>query len=118
MLISLVKSKIHRARVTDSDLNYQGSITIDTRLMDAAGILPFEMVQVLNLSNGARIQTYAIEGCRDSGAVCLNGAAARWFCKGDLVIILSSAMMTPEEARNHKPVFVFVDDANKPVEMR
>lgn len=118
MLISMVKSKIHRATVTDADLNYQGSITIDASLMEAAGIIPYEMVQVLNISNGARIQTYAIEGPRESGVVCLNGAAARWFCKGDVVIILSSVLLTSEEAATFKPTFVFVDSANRPVETR
>ncbi len=115
MLIELCKSKIHRATVTDANLNYTGSITIDRDLLDAARMLPYEKVQVLNINTGARFETYIIEGERGSGTVCLNGAAARLVQPGDLVIIISYAAMTPEEAANHRPRIVLVDSANRPV---
>lgn len=113
MQIELLKCKIHRATVTDADLNYEGSITIDRTLMDAAGILPFERVGILDINNGARFDTYVIEGAKDSGTICLNGAAARLVQKGDLVIIVSYVSLTPEEAKNWKPTVVRVDAENK-----
>ncbi len=115
MQIELLKSKIHRATVTDANLNYEGSITIDRALMDAAGILPFEKVGILNVNNGARFDTYVIEGEAGSGTICLNGAAARMVQKGDLVIIVAYVSMTPEEARVWKPVVVRVNAQNKPL---
>ncbi len=115
MQIELLKSKIHRATVTDANLNYEGSITIDKALMEAAGILPFEKVGILNVNNGARFDTYVIEGERDSGTICLNGAAARMVQKGDLVIIVAYVSLTPEEARVWKPVVVRVNAQNKPL---
>lgn len=113
MQIELLKCKIHRATVTDANLNYEGSITIDRALMDAAGILPFEKVGILDINNGARFDTYVIEGERDSGTICLNGAAARMVQKGDLVIIVAYTSLTPEEAKSWKPTIVKVDSRNK-----
>ena len=113
----MMKSKIHRAIVTESNLNYQGSITIDKNLMELADILPNEKVQVLNINNGARFDTYAIEGERGSGTICINGAAARLCQVGDIIIIISYAIMDDEEAKNHKPKVIFVDENNKPVNM-
>jgi len=110
---TILKSKIHRAVVTDADLNYVGSITIDRALMEAADILPNEKVQVVNNNNGARFETYVIEGEKDSGIVCLNGAAARLVQKGDIVIILTYAVMADEKAREWKPTLVFVDENNR-----
>jgi len=106
----MLKSKIHRARVTQSNIDYEGSITIDRRLLEEADILPFEEVQVVNLNNGARFSTYAIEG--GPGEICLNGAAARLAFKGDIVIILSYSHLTEEEAHNHLPTLVHVDENN------
>ncbi len=114
MQIELLKSKIHRATVTDANLNYEGSITLDRALMDAAGILPFEKVGILDINNGARFDTYVIEGERDSGTICLNGAAARMVQKGDLVIIVSYVVLTPEEAAHWNPTIVKVDSQNRP----
>jgi len=107
---NMLKSKIHRATVTGADINYEGSVSIDTRLMDAADILPFEQVYVLNINNGARFETYAIEG--EKGEICLNGAAARLVMKGDLVIILTYQQMEEEEARTYTPKLVHVDKNN------
>ncbi len=112
MLLKVFKSKIHRATVTQADLNYNGSLTIDADLMEAAEILPYEQVHVLNVHTGDRFLTYAIEGGRGSGVVCLNGAAARLGQPGDLVIVITYAQMTPEEARNHTPRVVLVDEHN------
>ena len=114
---TLLKSKIHRATVTEANLNYIGSITLDPLLMEAADLLPYEMVHVLNLNNGARFETYVIEGVRGSGTVCLNGAAARLVQPGDKVIILSYVEKegSREELRNHKPLRVFVDERNRVV---
>jgi aspartate 1-decarboxylase len=112
MFVTLCKSKIHRATVTQADLNYVGSITIARDLMDAAGLLPYERVQVLNLSSGARIETYVITGEAGTGVICLNGPAAHHFTPGDLAIIIAYASMTPEEARDWQPTVVFVDAAN------
>ncbi len=113
MLLNIFKSKIHRVRVTEANLNYVGSITIDEALLEAANILEGEKVQIVNNNNGERIETYAIRGERNSGVVCLNGAAARKFQPGDLVIIIAYALMTPEEAKDFKPATVFPDDNNR-----
>jgi aspartate 1-decarboxylase len=107
---NMLKSKIHRATVTGADIDYEGSIAIDTRLMEAADILPFEQVHVLNLNNGARFETYAIEG--EKGEICINGAAARLAIKGDVVIILTYQQMEEEEARTYTPKLVHVDKNN------
>jgi len=108
----MLRAKIHRATVSEAKLDYEGSITLDGELMDAAGILPFEQVHVLNINNGARLQTYAIEGERGSGVVCVNGAAARLVQPGDVVIILAYEQMTEAEARSHTPTLVYVDEGN------
>lgn len=113
MQLELLKSKIHRATVTDANLNYEGSITIARDLMDAAGILPFEKVGVLDVNNGSRLETYVIEGPAKSGMICLNGAAARLVQPGDLVIIVAYASMTPEEAKNWQPTVVHVNEKNE-----
>ena len=107
MQIEVVKSKIHRAIVTQADLNYIGSITIDEDLMDAANIIENERVHIYNINNGERFETYVIKGDRGSGTLCLNGAAARLVQKGDLVIIVSYATMDFEEAKNWKPTVIF-----------
>ena len=112
----MLKSKIHRARVTDVNIDYEGSITIDGKLMEAADVLPYERVEVLNINNGARFSTYAIEG--EKGEICLNGAAARLAVKGDIVIILSYCHLEDGEARNLRPKLVHVDDKNAIVETR
>lgn len=109
---TMLRSKIHRARVTGGNVNYEGSITIDRLLMEAADILPYEMVHVLNINNGARFQTYAIEGEAGSGDIILNGAAARLVAKGDIVIILTYTTVTDEEAQHIKPRIVYVDANN------
>jgi len=109
MFLEIVKSKIHRVSVTEANLNYIGSITIDEDLIDAAGLYENEKVQIVNINNGERIETYVIKGERGSGKICLNGAAARKFAVGDLVIIMSYALMTPEEAKSFKPKVVFPD---------
>lgn len=118
MQIQVLKSKIHRARVTDADINYVGSITIDETLMIAANLIEFEKVQVLNINNGERIETYVIKGKKGSGIICLNGAAARKFVPGDLVIIVSYAMMDFEEAKKINPSIAFVDSKNKLVKAK
>ena len=112
-MIEVMKSKIHRARVTQAELNYVGSITIDEDLMDAADILANEKVQIVNNNNGARLETYVIPGERGTGTICLNGAAARMVQVGDIVIIISYALMDREEARANKPRLVFPDDNNR-----
>lgn len=109
MFRTLMKSKIHRATVTEANLNYVGSITIDRNLMEAADILENEKVQIVNNNNGARLETYVIPGPRGTGTICLNGAAARLVQPGDTVIIIAYAMMSNEEAVQHKPTVVFVD---------
>jgi aspartate 1-decarboxylase len=109
---TMLKSKIHRARVTGANLTYEGSITLDKLLMEAADILPYEMVHILNINNGQRFQTYAIEGEAGSGSVILNGAAARLVCKDDIVIILSYCTASDEEARSFKPKLVYVNAEN------
>ncbi len=111
MLIEVLKSKIHRVTVTEACLNYIGSITIDEDLMDAAGIIRGERVFIVNNNNGERLDTYVIPGPRGSGVICLNGAAARKVQPGDIVIIMSYATMTPDEARQFKPTVIFPDTA-------
>lgn len=113
MLLHIHKSKIHRGTITEANLNYVGSITIDEDLMDAANLLEGEKVQIVNNNNGERIETYVITGERGSGMLCLNGAAARKAEVGDVVIIISYALMTPEEAKVFKPKVVFPDEFNK-----
>ncbi len=109
----MLKGKIHRAVVTQAELDYVGSITIDEALMEAAGIIEYQQVQVVDINNGSRLETYVIAGERDSGIICLNGAAARLVNAGDKVIIMAYCSLTSEEAAKHKPVVVFVDDKNK-----
>ena len=109
----MLKSKIHRATVTDANINYEGSITIDSRLMKAADIIPYEQVHVLNLNNGARFTTYAIKGEEGSGEICINGAAARQCVKGDLVIILTYTNVPEEELKDYKPLIVHVNEKNE-----
>jgi len=113
MFRTMLKSKVHRATVTQADLNYVGSLTLDVRLMEAADLLPGELVHVLDVTNGARLETYVIEGERGSGVVCINGAAARLVQPGDLVIVVSYATVPDSEARDLKPRVVFVDGANR-----
>ncbi len=115
MQIEVMKSKIHRAAITQADLNYIGSISIDEDLMDAANLIEFEKVQVVNITNGARLETYVIKGERGSGKISLNGAAARLCQVGDMVIIISYASMDFEEAKTFEPSVVFPDENNKPV---
>ena len=113
MELSMLKCKIHRAVITQAELNYVGSVTIDEDLMDAAGLFEYERVHIVNVNSGSRIETYVIAGERGSGMICLNGAAARSGQKGDHVIIMAYASMSPQEAKEHKPQVVFVDDSNK-----
>jgi aspartate 1-decarboxylase len=113
MIIEVLKSKIHRVRVTQAELNYVGSITIDADLIEAANIIPNEKVQIVNNNNGARFETYVIKGERGSGTVCLNGATARLAQVGDVVIIMSYAYMEREEALSYEPILVFPDTDNK-----
>jgi aspartate 1-decarboxylase len=113
MTRTLLKSKIHRATITESNLNYEGSMTIDQDLMEAADIIPYEQIQVYNIANGERFSTYAIEGPRGSGVICLNGAAARKGAAGDLVIIATYAALEEKELQNHKPKVVQVDAQNR-----
>lgn len=112
MELTMLKGKIHRVRVTQAELNYVGSITIDEELMKAAGIIEYEKVQIVDVDNGSRFETYAIAGEAGSGTICLNGAAARCVSVGDLVIIMCFAGMTPEEAADHMPSVVLVDEDN------
>lgn len=112
MQIQVVKSKIHRIGVTESNLHYEGSITIDEDLMDEANLSPFERVQVLNLNNGERLETYVIKGDRGSGVICMNGPAARKAVVGDIIIIISYASMSTDEARSHQPVVVHPEELN------
>ena len=118
MFLNLFKSKIHRATVTEANLNYMGSITIDEALMEKAHILPNERVQVVDNNNGARLETYVIPGPKGSGVICLNGAAARCAQPGDTVIIMAYAWMDEAEARIWKPTVVMVDEKNRVVEVR
>lgn len=112
MLIQVVKSKIHRVKVTGADLNYIGSITIDQNLMEAANLMEGEKVQIVNNNNGERLETYVIPGPRNSGEITLNGAAARKVAPGDILIIMSYAFMTPEEAKDFKPSLIFPNEKN------
>ena len=113
MLRMMCKSKIHRATVTGADLNYIGSITIDPELMEAADLLEFEQVHVVNINNGARFETYVIAGTAGEGEICLNGAAARLAQPGDKVIVISYAQYTEAELAEHRPAFIFVDEQNR-----
>jgi len=113
MQVTVLKSKIHRATVTQAELNYIGSITIDSALMEAAGLIEYERVQIADVDNGERLETYVIAGEPNSGVICLNGAAARCVSTGDRVIIMSYAQMTPEEIAENPPKVVFVDEDNK-----
>jgi aspartate 1-decarboxylase len=113
MTLTIFKSKIHRVKVTQAELNYVGSITVDADLLDAANILEGEKVQIVNINNGERLETYTIAGTRGSGMVCLNGPAARRVQVGDTVILIAYAQMTPEEAKAHTPTIVFPDDHNR-----
>ena len=113
MLRYMLKSKIHRAVVTEADLNYVGSITIDKNIMDAADIIENEKVTIVNNNNGERFETYVIEGQAGSGIICLNGAAARLAVRGDIVIILTYTILSDEECQDHKPRLVFVDEKNE-----
>jgi aspartate 1-decarboxylase len=113
MIIEVLKSKLHRVKVTQAELNYVGSITIDEDLMDAANMIANEKVQIVNNNNGARFETYVIKGERGTGTICLNGAAARMAQVGDIVIIMSFAYMEMDEARKYQPVLVFPDNDNK-----
>jgi aspartate 1-decarboxylase len=113
MIIEILKSKIHRARVTQAELNYVGSITIDEDLLDAAHMIANEKVQVVNNNNGARFETYIIKGERGSGVICLNGATARLAQVGDVLIIMSYGQLPLVEAKNYQPILVFPDDQNR-----
>jgi len=118
LLRTMCKSKLHGATVTGADLNYIGSITIDSELMAQADILPYEKVQVVNNSNGARLETYVIEGPRGGGDICLNGAAARLVQPGDTVIIISYAMFDSSELNNYQPRVLFMDESNRIKEIK
>jgi aspartate 1-decarboxylase len=113
MLRIIYKSKIHSATVTEANLNYTGSITIDADLLRQADIMPHERVQIVNLHNGSRVETYVIEGQAKSGTICMNGAAARWAQPGDKIIIISYCLLESKEASSFKPKVIFVDDKNK-----
>lgn len=112
MILTMLKGKIHRATVTQAELNYVGSITIDKTLMEASNILENEKVQIVDINNGARLETYVIPGKRDSGVICLNGAAARLVQPGDKIIIIAYAQMNEDEAKTYKPKVVFMNDDN------
>ena len=112
MTLTMLKGKIHRAVVKQADLNYVGSITIDSELLEAAGILEYEMVQIVDVENGNRFETYTIAGDKGSGMICLNGAAARQVAVGDHIIIMAYAHMSVQEAKEHKPYVVFTDEDN------
>jgi aspartate 1-decarboxylase len=116
MLRTMMKAKIHRATVTDSNLDYQGSITIDEALLELTGIIPYEQVDIYNITNGERFTTYAITAPRNSGTICINGAAAHKAKKGDLVIIVSYGIFQDSELQGFKPKVVFVDGENRPKE--
>lgn len=113
MKLTMLKGKIHRATVRQAEIDYVGSITVDPELLDAAGILEYEKVAIVDINNGSRFETYTIAGEPGSGMICLNGAAARCVSQGDKIIIMCYADMTPEEAKEHKPKVVFVDENNK-----
>jgi aspartate 1-decarboxylase len=118
MKLNVFKSKIHRATVTHADVDYEGSVTIDAELLEAAHILPYEAVHIWNVTRGTRLVTYALEAPRGSGAICVNGAAAHLNRPGDLVILATFADMSPEEARAHRPIVVRVDKQNRSTEDR
>lgn len=113
MLRIICKSKIHHATVTDANLKYMGSVTIDRKILTAADILPNEKVQIVNLNNGSRLETYVMEGKNSSGTICMNGAAARWAEIGDTVIIISYCLMETEDAKSFKPKIVFLNEKNR-----
>ena len=113
MTLEMLKGKIHRATVTQAELNYVGSITVDSDLLEKSGILEYEKVQIVDVDNGSRFETYTIAGEAGSGVICLNGAAARCVSVGDKIIIMAYASLTPDEAKTHKPNVVFVDEHNK-----
>lgn len=113
MTVTMLKGKIHRAVVRQAELNYVGSITVDSRLLEAAGILEYEKVQIVDVENGSRFETYTIAGEAGSGMICLNGAAARQVQVGDHIIMMSYCELTPEEAKGHRPYVVFVDEENQ-----
>lgn len=113
MTLEMLKGKIHRATVTQAELNYVGSITVDEELLEAAGILEYEKVQIVDVDNGSRFETYTICGQRGSGMICLNGAAARCVSVGDRIIIMAYAGLDAQEAKSHKPSVVFVDEQNR-----
>lgn len=113
MLVTMLKGKIHRVKVIQAELDYVGSITVDKELLDAAGILEYEKVQIVDINNGNRFETYTIAGEKGSGMICLNGAAARCVQTGDLIILMSYCQMDAEEAKSHKPKVVFVNEQNK-----
>lgn len=113
MLLTIFKSKIHRVKVTQAELNYVGSITVDEDLLDAANIMVGERVQIVNVNNGERLETYTIAGERGSGMICLNGPAARKVQVGDIVILINYAQMTPEEAKSFRPTVIFPDENNQ-----
>jgi aspartate 1-decarboxylase len=115
---TMLKAKIHRARVTEGNLAYEGSITIDEALMEAADIFPFEQVHIYNVTNGNRFATYAIKGERDSGVICINGAAAHKATKDDVVIIASYGLLNEEEYIHHRPKLVYVDEENRIIEVK
>lgn len=115
MLVDMLKGKIHRGTVTQAELDYVGSVTIDGDLLEASGIYEYEKVLIVDINNGNRFETYTIEGPRGSGMICLNGAAALCSEVGNKVIIMAFAQMTPEEVKSHRPAVVFVDECNKPV---
>lgn len=116
MTLTMLKSKIHRATVTEANLNYVGSITIDRTLMRLSGILEYEKVQIVDINNGNRLETYVIAGEENSGVICLNGAAARCVQPGDKVIIMAYVQMEENEAKSHKPSVIIVDESNKYIE--
>jgi len=113
MIIEVLKSKIHRVKITEAELHYVGSITIDEDLMDAANLVENEKVQIVNINNGERLETYVIKGVRGSGQICLNGPAARKAQVGDVIIIISYCSIDQKEAKNHKPIVIFPDEKNK-----
>jgi aspartate 1-decarboxylase len=117
MQLNMLKSKIHRATVTEANLNYVGSITIDREIMDAANILEYEKIQVVDVNNGSRLETYVIAGEKGSKVICLNGAAARFVQPGDKVILMTYCQMDQVEAKNHKPTVVFINDDNSILEI-
>lgn len=117
MILNMLKSKIHRATITDANLNYVGSITIDSSLLKSANLIPYEKVQIVDIDNGNRLETYIIEGEENSGVICLNGAAARLVQKGDKIIIMAYGQMDEIEAKTFTPTVVFVDDSNKVTEV-